>query len=320
MKQVLGIISALCMLGFVHASPVHAETKLVVGDVAPLSAAWPSYVAAEKGLFRAQGLDASIIYAGSAANVVQQLIGGAFDIGLSTFDTAVRAAAGGAPIAVIGATTVKYPYSIMVAPEIKSARDLRGKTIILPFQKDITTVLWNRWLKDQGVDPASVDQVYDGASANRFAALSAKRVQAAFLGAPFDLRAQQDGYGKLLDYSNYAKGFPFTVVIVRRDWLRDHEDTARHFLAALAASEKWITNEANRDEASDVLARATKQSKDLALQTYDYFVKEAGVFNPELRFPADAATTVGQVLVDLGDIRSVSAVPADLIDFRLLGQ
>ncbi len=300
------------------ASAQTAATKLNVGDVAPISSAWPSFVALDKGMFRAHGLDVTVTYAGSAAAAVQQLVGGAFDISLSTFDTTLRAAGAGASISVLGAAAVKYPYSVMAASDIKSAQDLRGKTIILSFQKDITTIIWNRWLHDQGIDPKSVDQVYDGATPNRFAALSAKRVQAAFLGAPFDFRARQDGFGKLMDFGQYAKGIPFTVVVVRRDWLRDHGNIARSYLAALAEAVDWLDDKANREEAAGILAKDTKQSQDLALQTYDSYVTQQDVFSRGLKVPDGATDLVGTMLAELGDIKSRASIPDTVIDASFL--
>ena len=289
-----------------------------MGDVAPISAAWPTFVAVDKGLFKAHGLDVTVTYAGSAAAAVQQLVGGAFDVGLSTFDSALRAAGAGAPVTVLGVTAIKYPYSLLVSPDINSVADLKGKTVILSFQKDIASVLWNRYLREQGIDPASVDQVYDGATPNRYAALSSKRVQGAFLGSPFDFRAQADGYRKLLDFGTYAKDIPFTVPVARRDWLAANPDTARRFLLSLSDAIAWLYDPANRDEAADILARNTKQPRDATLMTWDVYVNQLQMFSPGLALPPAAKDLVGGMLADLGDIKSVAAIPAATIDTSFL--
>ena len=313
------IVAAALAVMFASAAPARAQTvKLNVGDVAPISASWPSFVAQDRGMFRAHGLDVTVNYAGSAAAAVQQLVGGAFDISQSTFDSTLRAAAAGAPVTVLGATAVKYPYSVMAAPDVKTAQDLRGKTVILSFQKDITTVIWNRWLRDQGVEPGSVDQVYDGATPNRFAALSAKRVQAALLGAPFDFRARQEGFGKLLDFGSTVNDVPFIVVIARRDWLRDHGEVARNYLASLAEAIRWLGDKTNREAAAAILAKETKQSQEVALQTYDAYVTQLDMFTRSLAVPVGSIVTVGTMLTELGDIKSTAAIPDALVDTSYL--
>lgn len=291
--------------------------KVSIGDVAPIAAAWPVFVAKEKDLFAKHGLDATVTYAGSAANAVQQLVGGAYDISVSTFDSALRAAAKGAAITLIGAPVIKYPYSIMSDADITKASDLKGKTIILSFQKDITTTLWNRWLTERGVDPKSVDQIYDGATPNRFAALSAKKAQAAILGSPFEFRAEQAGFKKLVDFGAYAKGFAFTAIIVRQDWLKANRDTAVRYMAAVADAIDFLYDPANKAQAIEILAKATKLDTDVAAKTYDYYINDLKAFSRKAAIPADSVQIEAVALTEMGDLKSPADVPADFVDNSL---
>lgn len=292
--------------------------KISIGDVAPIAAAWPLFVAQDRKLFEKHGLDATVTYAGSAANAAQQLVGGAYDISVSTFDSSMRAAGHGAAISVLGTPVVKYPYSIIVAPDVNDAAGLKGKTIILSFQKDITTTIWNSWLKEQKIDPKSVDQVYDGATPNRFAALSSKAVQAAFLGSPFEFKAEKSGFKKILDFGKFATGFPFTAVIARKDWLKDNQDTAKRYLAAMSEAIDFLYDPANREKSAEILAKATKQDQDVALQTYDYYVKDLQAFSRHLVVPADSVKNEAAALTEMGDLKSPSDVPAGFVDMSLL--
>ncbi len=309
------LAAALLVLG----PPAQAEEttslrKITIGDVAPIAAAWPQFVAQDQKLFEKHGLDATVTYVGSAANAVQQLVGGAYDVGLGTFDTALRAAGHGARITVLGTPVVKYPYSIIVAPDIRNAADLKGKTIILPFQKDIATTIWNHWLRDHGVEPKSVDQVYDGATPNRFAALSSKAVQAAFLGSPFEFKAEKAGFKKLFDFGDYAKGYPFTAVVVRRDWLAANRDVAQRYVAAMADAIDFLYNPANKQRSVEILANATKQDSDVAGLTYDYYVNGLKAFSRGLTVPDDAVATEAAALVEMGDLKSAADVPAGIVE------
>jgi len=320
MKSVMlcaGLAAAL-LASVPNAQAQSSLKKISIGDVAPIAAAWPLFVAQDQKLFEKHGLDAKVTYAGSAANAAQQLVGGAYDISVSTFDSALRAAGHGAAISVLGTPVVKYPYSIMVAADIKEPADLKGKTIILSFQKDITTTIWNNWLKSQKIDPKTVDQVYDGATPNRFAALSSKAVQAAFLGSPFEFKAEKAGFRKMLDFGKYATGFPFTAVLARKDWLKDNQDTAKRYLAAVSEAIDFLYDPANRDKSAEILAKATKQDHDVAEQTYDYYVKDLQAFSRRLVVPANAVSTEAAALTELGDLKSPSDIPAGFVDMSLL--
>lgn len=320
LKHAVIAASLIACAATMQAQAQNAPTKISIGDVAPIAAAWPLFVAQDQKLFEKHGLEPKVTYAGSAANAVQQLVGGAYDVSVGTFDSALRAAGHGAPIVVLGTPVVKYPYSIIVSPDIRTAADLKGKTIILSFQKDITTAIWNRWLRDQNVDPKSVDQVYDGATPNRFAALSSKAVQAAFLGSPFEFKAEKAGFKKLLDFGEYAQGFPFTAIVARKDWLKKNEDTARRYLAAMSEAVEFLYEPKNKEKSIDILAKATKQDMDVAVQTYEYYVNDLKAFSPHLAVPSNAVPVEGGALVDLGDLKAVSDIPSDFIDARLLSK
>src|SRR4029078_4451340 len=99
----------------------------------------------------------------------------------------------------ISGMVTKYPYSIMAVSNVATAADMKGKKVILPFPKDLLTIVWNRWLAEKGMRPEEVEQVYTGATQNRLAALVSGAVQAALLTQPFDFRAAAQGYGKLVD-------------------------------------------------------------------------------------------------------------------------
>jgi NitT/TauT family transport system substrate-binding protein len=279
-----------------------AVTTINVGDVAPIAAAWPHFVAAEKQLYQREGVDPQVTYVGNVADTVRQTVGGSFDIAVSTFDTALRAIANGADAVLIAGVVIKYPYSIMSAPSIGSVADLKGKHIVLPFQKDLLTVVWNRWVRDQGLRPEDIDQVYDGATPNRFAALSSGAAQAALLGQPFDFRAAQLGYKKLLDIGSYAKDYGFLTLMARPKWLAENSNAARSYLRALAAAVDWIYDPANHDEAVAILARGTKLDTALAALTYDYYVKDLHPFSKNLAIPETIVDHTIKTLIELGDI------------------
>ncbi|MPZ57251.1 MAG: transporter substrate-binding domain-containing protein [Rhizobiales bacterium] len=297
------VIAALPVLAFAQSAPAQALKKVRVGNVAPIATDWPHFVANEKGLYRREGIDAEITYVGNVANTVQQLAGGSFDVAVSTFDTALRAIARGADAVMIGGGVIKYPYSVMSAKNVDKVADLKGKRIVLPFNRDLLTIVWNRWVTEQGMKPADIDQVYDGATPNRFAALTSGTVQAALLGQPFDFKAQEQGYKKLVDLGAYAKDYGFLVFLGRPQWLKANPDAAKAYLRALSAAIDWIYDPKNRDEAIAILAKGTKLDTTSAALTYDYYVKDLQPFSRKLAVPQAIVDGTVKTLVELGDIK-----------------
>src|SRR5215471_12219545 len=127
MHSLLRVLIACVALASIKVSgPVSAQApkKINVGDVAPIAADWPHFVAQEKGLYQREGVDPQVTYVGNVANTVQQMVGGSFDVAVSTFDTAIRAIGNGADAVLIGGVVVKYPYSIMAAANVAKVADL----------------------------------------------------------------------------------------------------------------------------------------------------------------------------------------------------
>jgi ABC-type nitrate/sulfonate/bicarbonate transport system substrate-binding protein len=297
------VLAALPAVLATQTALAQAPRKIAVGEVAPIATSWPHFVATEKGFYKREGVAPQVTYVGNVASTVQQLVGGSFDIATSTFDTALRAIGAGADAVLIAGVVTKYPYSIMAAKDVDKLADLKGKRIVLPFQKDLLTIVWNRWVREQGMQPSDIDQVYDGATPNRFAALVGGTVQAALLGQPFDFRAQDQGYKTLLDIGAYAKDYGFLTLISRPEWLKKNGDTARAYLRALSDAVDWIYDPANRDEAIAILAKGTKLDPGVAARTYDYFVNDLKPLSRKLAIPDQIVATTVKTLVELGDIK-----------------
>ena len=314
------LVAAALLCGMI-ASPwagakAQALKKINDGQVSRTAPNWPAFIAAEKGFYRREGVELETVYVGNVANTVQQLVAGSFDVASSTFDTAIRAIANGGNAVMIGGAVTKYPYSIMTAPDVTTAADMKGKRVILPFPKDLLTIVWNRWLTEKGMRPEDVEQVYAGATPNRLAALSSGTVQAALLTQPFDFRAEAQGFRKLLDIGAFGKEYGFLTVLARPQWLRDNPDTARGYLRALAAAVDWLYEPSHRDEAIEILARETKLDPSIATQTYDYYIK-LEPFSRKLAVPDEIIRSTVRTLIELGDIKP-DAAAAKFVDSTYL--
>jgi NitT/TauT family transport system substrate-binding protein len=294
-----------------------ALKKISDGQVSKTAPNWPGFIAAEKGFFRREGIELETVYVGNVANTVQQLVAGSFDVASSTFDTAVRAIGNGGNAVMIGGAVTKYPYSIMTVSNVTTAADMKGKKIILPFAKDLLTIVWNRWLTEKGMRPDDVEQVYTGATPNRLAALASGAVQAALLTQPFDFRAQAQGFRKLVDIGAFGKEYGFLTVLARPQWLRDNPDTARGYLRALSSAVDWLYDPANRNEAIEILARETKLDPSIATQTYDHYVNELQPFSRKLAIPDEIIRSTVKTLIELGDIKP-EATSAKYVDLSYL--
>src|SRR3954465_2603185 len=97
----------------------------------------PTFAAVAHGFFRAQGLAVEVSTTPSSVFQAQKIAAGEFDIAFTAFDNVVAYCEGqGAPdgghpdyAVIMGATQLELGF--VVAPEIKSYPDLKGKSIAL---------------------------------------------------------------------------------------------------------------------------------------------------------------------------------------------
>ncbi len=88
-------------------------------------------MAQEKGFFREAGLDVEMVYVESGATVVQLLVANEVDtIDIAPSGTLVSISRG-AKIKVVGSTAWAVPYVLYAKADIRSLKDLGGRTVAI---------------------------------------------------------------------------------------------------------------------------------------------------------------------------------------------
>ena len=313
--------AALLLCGMMAAPLADAEAqalkKISDGQVSRTAPNWPSFIAAEKGFFRREGVELETTYVGNVANTVQQLVAGSFDVASSTFDTAIRAIGNGGNAVMIGGIVTKYPYSIMTASDVTSAADMKGKRVILPFPKDLLTIVWNRWLTEKGMRPDDVEQIYAGATPNRLAALVSGAVQAALLTQPFDFRAEAQGYRQAPRHRRLRQGIRLpdragAAAMAAR------QSRHRARLSARARRRRGLAVRAGQPRRGDChpgprnQARTGDRDADLRL-----LHRRAAAVQPQARRSGRDHPGTVKTLIELGDIKP-DAATAKYVDLTYL--
>ncbi len=286
-------------------SVTEAAEKVVVGFTGPPTAmSWPFEIAMEKGFFAAEGISIDKIAAPSSAAVVLQAAAGAIDITVQgAFVDVIRAIDKGAPLAIVRIMVQTPPYELLAKPSIRSLKELRGKTISIGGQKDVTHVYLNRMLEPNGLRDSDVDLVYAGASSARFAALETGAVDAAMLTSPFNFKAADNGFSVIGRTADYITDMPQGGTTVNRNWAVGHVDTLRRFLVAFNKGFDWFQNRRNRDEAIMIMVAASKQQPEEVAKGYEFF-RNGEFFEPTGNVSKSKLRTVTRVLEELGDLPS----------------
>ncbi len=136
---------------------------------------------------------------------------------------------------------------------IKKVEDLANKTLAIPIRFSMQNLALLSLLDAAHVDIETVTRV-ELPPPDMPSALASHAIDGYIVGEPYATQAELIGAGTVLkDASSIWPNFISSVVIVRKDTLKDHRSMVDRFLKGLFAQGKWI--EANRIEAAQIGAR-----------------------------------------------------------------
>src|ERR1051325_1650162 len=127
MRRLLRFFTFVLFLIAIPHTAVSAE-KLRVGFPSLAPAVGPSWVAAKKGFWSRNGLDAELIYL-SGGVTIPSLMSDSVQVILGSDSEAIIAMLKGADIVRLGVTTNSLGSSLVTRPDVTSFAQLKGKAI-----------------------------------------------------------------------------------------------------------------------------------------------------------------------------------------------
>jgi NitT/TauT family transport system substrate-binding protein len=220
------------------------KTQLRVAYSSISGSAIVPFIALDKGLFAKYDLDVELIYvAGSQA--MQSLLSGTTPIGIQGIEPVFRVnAQGGDSVMILGLVT-KPPFSIIVRPEIKDYRELRGKPMGITRYGSSTDLLLRLTLDKWGFKPETdVPILQMGGVPPILAGMQSKKIFGGPLSLPTLARAKQEGYRELADIADLVPEYQVAGVVTRRAFIKQSPDAVRGFVKAIAEATAVFKNDA----------------------------------------------------------------------------
>ena len=281
------------------------------------------FFADSKGYYKAAGFDSVDLVTGPVDSADALVLAKNVDVGLSAPDATARLVVDqGAPLKIIGSTFQKNPFCILSIQEgkpIRTPQDLVGKKI--GIQSGTNQTIFNGFLKANGIDPASIEQVvvqYDPAPVIEG---QVDGFMAYLTNEPFAAKSR----GKTPVTLSFAdNGLPLTAetFTVLQETIEKDRDKLKAFLTAEIKG--W--NDAVADPAGAAALAVTTYGKDKNLDLADQ-TEQAKAQN-ELVVSADTKANglftltpalQGQIITALGNI-GVGIKAEELFDLSLLDE
>ena len=274
--------------------------KLVITHVtSPLNV--PSIIQKNKNVFANEfsenGKDIAIEYAEitSGADQTQALASGDVDILYAVGGTSVvSAAANGADIKILNMYSRSPEAFCMYSLDenIKSAQDLKGKTIAGPVGTNLHQLLI-AYLEKAGMTIDDVNYV-NMSIADAKAALDGKSVDAALVAGPTAYKAEQQGYNLVTN----GKGLTDAViaVAVREDFYNEHKEEVELFMKAQENVNKYMNE--NYDETMEIVSKELdldKSAVEEMYKQYDFSIETTDADRKAFQNVADFMLKTGMI-------------------------
>jgi NitT/TauT family transport system substrate-binding protein len=249
--------------------PQRSDARIVVGLSSVNVAFLPVYVTEAKGFFKDEGLDVLLVLFNAGATNLQALIGGDVQIMGSAFVETIGGRAAGFDVKNFWGICNIMPFQLYSQPEFKSMKEAKGKRFAISRFGSLTDFLTRATLRHFGVDPKDVTILQIGSTPARFAALTAKSVDASIVWFPVTEIAKAQGYSKLLDLKEVFPEWPYETFAAKESYLASERDQVTKFLRAYQRGVKYTLE--NKAEAVKIIQKYVKMDPAYAPAGYDEY-------------------------------------------------
>ena len=226
------------------------------------------WIAQGQGLFARHGLEVETIYLRSSNLQMAAMATGDVQFASSGGAPVLSAVSGGQDLKIVASPSNRLAYDLVVRPEIKEAKDLRGKRF------GVTNIGGTTWmaailaLEHLGLDHQR-DQIRINALGNQTIlaqAVEAGNIDATLLDPFLSRRLKQKGLSVLIDL--YRAKIPFinTSLIANGAYLRENPEIVENVLKALLEAQAFVAATANKNIVLQTMARQMKLTDPTVLE------------------------------------------------------
>ncbi|MCY3732102.1 MAG: ABC transporter substrate-binding protein [Rhodospirillaceae bacterium] len=220
----------------------------------------PIFAALQRGLFTAAGVEVRLQTTPSSTYQIEQLARGAFQIAGTAFDNVVAYREGQGAVAfddppdlvaLMGATRIELAF--VVAPDIRTFDDLRGRSIALDaLATGFAFVLYDM-LERAGLPIDACELVAVGATPQRWESVKSGAHAGTLTIEPFTSIAVANGFGVLSSSRQTVPDYQGGVFAASGAWVRQHAGLVGAFIRGYLAGLQWTLAPGNYPAAKAVL-------------------------------------------------------------------
>ena len=212
------------------------------------------FVAEKQGLYEKKGIKVELVQFNNGGDLMTAMASGQVDVGYVGIAPVLSSVAKGVPVKVISSAQTEGSGIIVTKDSgIKSAADLKGKSIATPGEASIQHVLLSNYLdknglsiKDLNVSAMKVPSMND--------ALKTKQIDGIITFQPYVSIAANDTNNVVLENSSgILPNHPCCVVVASDDFIKNHENETKNIIEIHNESTKFINDNIKSGNTSEVV-------------------------------------------------------------------
>jgi len=260
------LLSTICLWQWsLNPDPSVAAERITIATPSRGLFEFPSVVAIRKGYYKDEGLDVDKVQM-QPAIAVKALITGDVDY-LLAWGSAVRAAVTGVPLKAVVGMAARPLHVLITRPEIKTPKDLKGKTIGVDSVAGTVDYLSRVAVRHFGFEPEKdVKIIVTGESPTRLAAIRAGSIDATPIDVAFAMKAEDEGFRRLIYLGDIIE-LPLSGIAVMDSKLQSHRDQVKRVVRASLRGTRFMKQ--NRTETIQMLSDYLKITPAQAAKAYD---------------------------------------------------
>jgi len=270
---------------FLTVSSAAAIDKIRIAVSNPNMPNLTSQMALKRNFFKDENLDVEIIRMNPNV-AITALATGDVDY-CQLFGAVVGGAIAGLPVRIVAGFLDNWPMTLIAQPEVKTLKDLRGKTLGISSFGATPDVAARMMIKQAGIDPEKEIKVLAlGSDAARMTALMQRVVDVVVMSPPADTQLEKQGY-KILARAYELFNFPYLGLGTNTRKIKGKPQEIRRVIKAAIRANRFIRD--NRDEAVRTFMSWGKVEREFAYASYDAL---RNLFNADGAVPEDGLKLV----------------------------
>jgi ABC-type nitrate/sulfonate/bicarbonate transport system substrate-binding protein len=183
---------------------------------------------------------------------------------------------------------------LIAQPNIKSATDLRGKTLIVDAPNTAYALQLKKILLLSGLQAGHDYEIKPfGATPQRLLAMRAhKEYAGSMLGPPASIVAKREGFVSLGSVQDLIGPYQAAGYFAQRKWAQEHREALARYLAAIIEAQRWLMDQANKQQVIGLMVQESHLAPDVAAETYEFYMSRPGGYEKDARFDLDGFANV----------------------------